>query len=107
MYSSSRFQRYQALQILPLLSDQHPSELMDKILILLPEDEKPNFTSADIRAHLLSESISDPRGMALRVVAKVFQCKLCLILQLKMSMLYHSGIPRQDLEFLVLGPQVC
>ena len=43
---------------------------MDKMLILLPEDEKPSFffrglfldrLPADIRAHLLSESISDPR----------------------------------------------
>jgi len=75
MYTLSDFQRYQALQSLPLLSDQRPSELMDKMLMLLPEDEKPGFffrglfmdrLPADIRAHLLSESISDPRGMALR-----------------------------------------
>ena len=75
MYSLSKLQQYQALQSLPLLSDQRPSELMDKMLILLPEDEKPGFffrrlfmdlLSADIRAHLLSESISDPRGMAQR-----------------------------------------
>ena len=75
MYSLSDFQRYQALQSLPLLSDQRPSELMDKMLVLLPEDEKPGFffrglfldrLPADIRAHLLSESIKDPRGMALR-----------------------------------------
>jgi len=48
---------------------------MDKMLVLLPEDEKPGFffrglfmdrLPADIRAHLLSESISDPRRMALR-----------------------------------------
>ena len=70
----SDFQRYQALQSLPLLSDQRPSELMDKMLVL-PEDEKPGFFfrglfmdsfPADIRAHLLSESIKEPRGMALR-----------------------------------------
>ena len=75
MYTLSDFQRYQALQSLPLLSDQRPSELMDKMLVLLPEDEKPGFffrglfmdrLPADIRAHLLSESISDPRRMALR-----------------------------------------
>ena len=56
------------------MSDQHPSELMDKMLILLPEDEKPGFffrglfldrLPADIRAHLLSEAISDPRWKAL------------------------------------------
>lgn len=75
MYSLSDFQRYQALQSLPLMSDQRPSELMDKMLVLLPEDEKPGFffrglfmdrLPADIRAHLLSESINDPRGMAQR-----------------------------------------
>ena len=75
MYSLSEFQRYQALQSLPLLSDQRHSELMDKMLVLLPEDEKPGFffrglfmdrLPADIRAHLLSESINDPRRMAQR-----------------------------------------
>ena len=74
MYTLSDFQRYPALQSLPLLSDQRPSELMDKKLVLLPEDEKPGFffrglfmdpLPADIRAHLLSESISDPQRMAL------------------------------------------
>ena len=44
------------------------------MLVLLPEDEKQGFffrglfmdhLPADIRAHLLSEPISDPRGMAL------------------------------------------
>jgi len=65
----SDFQPYQALQSLPLLSDQRPSELMDKMLILLPKEEKPGFffrglfmdrLPADIRSHLLTESISDP-----------------------------------------------
>ena len=42
MYSLSDFQRFQALQSLPLLSNQHPYELMDKMLIFLPE-EKPGF----------------------------------------------------------------
>ena len=74
MYSLSDFQCYQALQSLPLLSDQRPSELIDNMLILSPEDEKPGFffrglfldrLPADIQAHLLSESISDARGMAL------------------------------------------
>ena len=85
MYTLSDFQRYQALQSLPLLSDQgpSPSELMDKILVLLPEDEKPGFffrglfmdrLPADIRAHLLSESISVPRRMALRTDELWTQC---------------------------------
>ena len=73
MYTLSDFQRYQALQSLPLLSDQRPSELMDKMLILLSEDEKPGFffcglfmdrLPANVQAHILSESINDPRGMA-------------------------------------------
>ena len=44
MYWMSDFQMYhQALQSLPLLSEQRPSELMDKMLILLPEDEQQGF----------------------------------------------------------------
>ena len=43
MYSQSDFQRYQDLQSFPLLSDQHPSELMAKMLVLLPEDENQAF----------------------------------------------------------------
>ena len=63
MYTLSDFQRYQALQSLPLLSDQRHSELLDKMLVLLPEDERPGFffwglfmdrLPADIQAHLLS-----------------------------------------------------
>ena len=62
MYTLSDFQRYQALQSLPLLSDQRPSELVDKMLVLLREDKKPGFffrglfmdrLPADIRAHFL------------------------------------------------------
>jgi len=75
MYTLSNFQRYQALQSIPVLTDQRPSELMDKMLVLLPEDEKPGFfflglfmdrLPADIRSHLLTESIADPRKMATR-----------------------------------------
>ena len=45
------------------------------MLILLPENEKPGFffhglfmdrLPADVRAHILSESINDPFGMAER-----------------------------------------
>ena len=48
---------------------------MDKMLTLLPEEEKPVFffrglfmdrLPADIRSHLLTESISDPQRMALQ-----------------------------------------
>ena len=75
MYSLSDFQHYQALQSFPVLSDQRPSELMDKMLILFPEEEKPGFyfeglfmdrLPANIRSHLLTESISNPQRMALQ-----------------------------------------
>ena len=36
MYSLSNFQRYQSLKSLALLTDQCPSELMDKMLVLFP-----------------------------------------------------------------------
>ena len=64
MYSLRDFQIDQALQRLPFLFDQCPSELMDKTLV----QEACFFfrglfihcLSADIRAHLLSLSINDP-----------------------------------------------
>ena len=70
MYFLSKFQWYQASQSLPLLSDQCPSELMNKMFVLLPEDKKPGFFFRglfmdplldNIQAHLLSESIYDPK----------------------------------------------
>ena len=75
MYTPSNFLRYQALQSILVLTDQRPSEFMDKMLVLLPEDEKPGFfflglfmdcLPADICSHLLTESIADPRLMATR-----------------------------------------
>ena len=57
MFSLSDFQRYQALQSLSLLFDQSPSELMDKMLVLLPGDEKPGFffgNSKIVKANILS-----------------------------------------------------
>ena len=75
MYTLSNFQRYQALQSIPVLTDQRPSELMDKMLVLLPKDVKPGFfflglfmdcLPADICSHLLTELIADPRLMATR-----------------------------------------
>jgi len=44
MYTLSDFQRYQALQSLPLLSDQHPSELMDKMHMLLSKPRSLDFS---------------------------------------------------------------
>ena len=43
MYTLSNFQRYQALQSIPVLTDQRLLELMDKMLVLLPEDKKSGF----------------------------------------------------------------
>ena len=40
MYTLSNFQRFQALQSIPVLTDLRPSELMDKMLALLPDDRK-------------------------------------------------------------------
>ena len=56
MYSLNDFRRYQALQSLPLLSDQCLTELMDKMLILLFEDKFEQICTL--------ESISGPSGMA-------------------------------------------
>ena len=41
IYTLTNFQRYQALQSIPVLTDQRPSELMDKMLVLLPEQGPP------------------------------------------------------------------
>ena len=74
MYSLRDFQIDQALQRLPFLFDQCPYELMDKMLVLLPEDDKkPGFffrglfmdcLSADIQAHLLSPSMTLEEGLS-------------------------------------------
>ena len=67
--------RGRLIQSIRVLTDQRPSELMDKMLVLLPEDEKPGFfflglfmdhLPVDICSHLLTESIADPRRMATR-----------------------------------------
>jgi len=63
IYTLSNFHRYQALQSLPFLSNKRPSELMDKIFILLRDlfmDRLPAY----VWIHLLSEFINDPPGMA-------------------------------------------
>lgn len=73
MYTMNDFQRYLAMMSLPSLSDQRPSELMDKLLLLLPEGEKPGFflkglflhrLPLEIRSHLMKTPVSDPRKMA-------------------------------------------
>ena len=72
IYTFNDFQRYQTLQSLPLLSDQSPSELIDKMLLLFPRMRSQVFSSRVYSlgvqlmslVHLLSESINDPCGMA-------------------------------------------
>ena len=71
MFTLSDFECYQAVQSIPVIFDQRPSELMDKMLVLLPEDEKPGFFfhrlfMDKLPAHLLNESISNPWRMATR-----------------------------------------
>ena len=67
MYTLSNFQRYKALQSIPVSMDRKPSELMCKILVLLPENEKSGFfflglfmacIPADICSHLQTESVA-------------------------------------------------
>ena len=43
LYSLNDYQRFEALDSLPLTGDQKPSHLMNRMLALLPDDYKPNF----------------------------------------------------------------
>lgn len=74
-YALNDYQRFESLVSLPLTGDQKPSHLMNRMLALLPEDYKPGFIlrglflrrlPAEVRAHLLQESISDPRALSLK-----------------------------------------
>ena len=78
LYSSNDWQRFEALVNLPLVVDQKPSILMNKMLALYPADSKPDFMfrghflrrlPAEIRSHLIHESILDPRALALKADA--------------------------------------
>ena len=75
LYGLDDFQRYEAICSLPLSGDIKPSKLMTNMLALLPEDHKPCFflrgaflkrLPADVRAHLVRDSISDPVALALK-----------------------------------------
>ena len=75
LYELNGYQRFEALLSLPLASDQKPSNLMNRMLALLPEDYKVGFIfrglflrrlPSDIRTHLLQDDISDPRALALK-----------------------------------------
>ena len=71
LYFLSDCQRFEALVNLPLVVDQKPSILMNKMLALYPADSKPDFMfrghflrlPAEIRSHLIHESIIDPRAL--------------------------------------------
>jgi len=78
LYSLSDWQRFEALVNLPLVVDQKPSILMNKMLALYPADSKPDFMfrghflrrlPAEIRSHLIHESILDPRALAVKADA--------------------------------------
>ena len=56
-------------------SNQKPSHLMNRMLALLPDDYKPDFIlrglflwrlPIDVRSHLLSKKVSEPRALALK-----------------------------------------
>ena len=75
LYSLNDYWRFQALVSLPLSGDQKPSRLMNMMLVLLPDDYKPDFIlwglflrrlPTEVWSHLLQEKISDPRAFALK-----------------------------------------
>lgn len=74
-FTSSNYQRAEQLVSLPLLSDQRPSELMDKMLALLPPGEQPGFLfkyhflhrlPSEMRCHLVDLPEAKPRELALK-----------------------------------------
>ena len=84
LYSLNNYQRFEALVSLPLTGDQKPSHLMNRMLVLLPDDYKPNFIlrglflrrlPIEVPSHLLQEKISDPRALALKS-DKLFQSRV-------------------------------
>ena len=84
LYSLNDYQRYEALDHLPLTGDQKPSHLMNRILALLPDDYKPDFIlrglflrhlPIEVRSHLLQEKILDLRALALKA-EKLFQIRV-------------------------------
>ena len=84
LYSLNDYQRFEALVSLPLIGDQKPSHLMNRMLALLPEDYKPDFIlrglflrllHIKVRSHLLQEKILNPRALALKA-DKLFQSRV-------------------------------
>ena len=75
LYMLNDYQGFEALVSLPLLGDQKPSHLMNRMLALLPDDYKLEFIlrglflqrlPIDVRSHLLHKKVSDLRALALK-----------------------------------------
>lgn len=75
LYAMNEFQRSEQIVTLSYSGDQKPSNLMNRMLSLTPQDYKPDFLfrglflrrlSADVRSHLLHEDINDPLELALK-----------------------------------------
>ncbi|KAG1663251.1 hypothetical protein GQR58_020488 [Nymphon striatum] len=74
-FSLSAYQRAEAILGYPMLGDERPSQLMDKLLGFLPSEEKPNFLfihaflrrlPAEVRAPLMNDDWTDVRALAAR-----------------------------------------
>ena len=72
-FTSTDYQRAEQLTKLPFLGDQKPSQLMNSMLFLLPDNYTTGFLfdflflqrmPAEIRGHLISKKFTDPRTMA-------------------------------------------
>ena len=75
LYTLNNYQGLEALVSLPLSGYQKPSNLMNRMLALLPDDYKLDFILRGlflqrlliyIRSHLLREKVSDPHALALK-----------------------------------------
>lgn len=73
IYSLSEYQRAEQLLQLPQIGGQKPSELLDSMFSLLPEDQEPDFLfttlflralPVDIRSHLVHLPLNNPRAMS-------------------------------------------
>ena len=75
LYMLKNYQRFEALVSLPFSGDQKPSHMMNRMLTLISDNYKPDFIlrglflqqiPMDVRSHLLSKKVSDPRALALK-----------------------------------------
>ena len=82
--SLNDYQRFEAFVSLHLTVDQKPSHLMNRLLMFLLDDYKPEFILCGlflhrlpikIRSHLLQEKISDPCALALKA-DELFQSRI-------------------------------